>query len=336
MTMNEKRDYFNQARVNLHREFYGTVSDNITISDIFIPTRDNSSIPARLYQPNKQGSDIDLTLPLLIHLHSGGWHLGTLDTEGPFCAFLHGKLVEKSPPGFAILDVCYRHTPEHHFPTQIDDVYDALQYFSSESDGARPHFGLHPDRIILSGTSAGAHLAIACTVLEMQRLSTSQQHGVNVRSRISGLILTCPPTVHVDAFPFHLLSSKEVASLTQNSDDPMLGIDRARLFWGLFLGPSKSDESYDSKLKADATISPLIATEEALNLSFWPPTSFHVAGMDCLRDEGLLFEEKLRLHQVKTRLQVYSGFPHAFNMLPQLKESHRWRESIINDILTTW
>ena len=54
--------------------------------------------------------------------------------------------------------------------------------------------------------------------------------------------------------------------------------------------------------------------------------------MDPLRDEGLLFEDKLRRGGIQTRLQVYEGFPHAFNLLPQLRESERWIEGVLEDL----
>lgn len=185
---------------------------------------------------------------------------------------------------------------------------------------------LRPRQIILEGTSAGAHLATACTIKELQRVST--QNDPSSKSRIDALILSCPTTVYPDLFPYDLLESKEIASYTQCAVDPMLGVERARLYWGLFVGENDAT-------KAATEISPLIASDEALNLSLWPPTSFHVAGMDCLRDEALLFEEKLRKAGVRTTLKTYPGFPHAFNMLPQLKESGKWREQMVADILST-
>ena len=54
-----------------------------------------------------------------------------------------------------------------------------------------------------------------------------------------------------------------------------------------------------------------------------PPVFFQVAGMDPLRDEALVYERVLRTQAgVKTKLRLYPGLPHGFNLLfPQLTAS---------------
>lgn len=259
-------------------------------------------------------------MPLCIHLRAGGWHLGTVASEEPFCAWLCAALHKQGKPA-AILHANYRNTPEHYYPTQLDDVCAALEYLTKE-----PHvsaeLGVDANRIILSGTSSGAHLSIGSIV----------RADDDLRARVKGLVLTCTPTVHLDLFPFHLLRTKEGSSYAQEANDVMLGLERGRFFWGLYLGADKESEGEVRRRKEEPVNSPLLAPDELFRVS-WPATAIHVAGMDTARDEGLLFEEKLRRTGVDTRLHIYAGFPHAFNMLPQLKESMKWRELLIDDII---
>ena len=59
--------------------------------------------------------------------------------------------------------------------------------------------------------------------------------------------------------------------------------------------------------------SPLFSPLLAKDLSGLPAAFFQLAGLDPLRDEGLLYERVLREeHGVQTRLEVYDGFGHMF------------------------
>lgn len=208
-----------------------------------------------------------------------------------------------------------------------------FEYLADNAALARSMWGIDSTRIILSGTSAGAHLAVGCAILNVQRMKLSPETQED--KRIKGLVLTCPPTVHPDLFPYHLVRNKETSSHVQNANEPLLGIDRARLFWGLFLSASREEKkAAQSERITDVLISPLTSKVGVFDARLWPMTCFHVAGMDILRDEGLLFEDKLKSNGVKTRLHVYPGFPHAFNMLPQLEESKRWMVNLVEDILS--
>jgi len=295
---------------------YGKPKEGLDIKDITIPTPDGTTVEARLYKPSGAS---DHLLPLYIHLRPGGWHLGTVESEEPFCAWLCATINQQRKP-VAVLHVSYRCTPEHHYPTQLDDVCAALAYLTKGSHAAG-ELGVDANRIILSGTSSGAHLSIGSML----------RADADLKKRVKGLILTCTPTVHIDLFPFELLRSKEGSSYAQEANDVMLGLERGRIFWGLYLGAGGEDEAEVNRRKAEDVNSPLLAPDGLFGTS-WPATTVHVAGMDTARDEGFLFEEKLKRTGVDTRLHVYAGFPHAFNMLPQLEESKRWRDTLLGDV----
>jgi len=45
-----------------------------------------------------------------------------------------------------------------------------------------------------------------------------------------------------------------------------------------------------------------------------PPTYFQIAGMDPLRDEGLIYEGILREEAgIRTKMNLYPGLPHGFS-----------------------
>ncbi|PLX93559.1 MAG: hypothetical protein C0621_07205 [Desulfuromonas sp.] len=87
-------------------------------------------------------------LPLLIHLHGGGWRMGdkkSLDEHGIFYA----------ERGIIFVAVNYRLSPEVTHPTHVGDCTTAVAWVLRHVI----KLGGDPQRVYLSGHSAGAHLA---------------------------------------------------------------------------------------------------------------------------------------------------------------------------------
>jgi len=119
------------------------------VQDLEIPTRDGSSIPARLFAPSME------RLPVLAYFHGGGFTIGSVASHDTLTRTLAGLA------GCAVLSVGYRLAPEHRFPTAVDDAWDATQWLVRE--GAA--LGLDATRLALGGDSAGGTLATVCATL---------------------------------------------------------------------------------------------------------------------------------------------------------------------------
>jgi acetyl esterase len=78
----------------------------------------------------------------LVHLHGGGWVLGTLDT------YDHVARALCAESGARVVSVGYRVAPEHPFPAAVDDAWAVL----SAIDGP----------VAVCGDSAGGNLAAVC------------------------------------------------------------------------------------------------------------------------------------------------------------------------------
>jgi acetyl esterase len=65
--------------------------------------------------------------------------------------------VLRQASGAVVASIEYRLAPEHKSPTQLHDVVDAIEYVRSI---ART-FGADPDRVAITGESAGGQLSIA-------------------------------------------------------------------------------------------------------------------------------------------------------------------------------
>jgi acetyl esterase/lipase len=85
-----------------------------------------------------------------IYLHGGAWYFLDKDfSTRPFFNHL-------SSQGHVIMDVAYRLPPETDMMGMVHDVKRAIDWMKENSD----RYGIDPDRIIIGGGSAGAHLAL--------------------------------------------------------------------------------------------------------------------------------------------------------------------------------
>lgn len=133
------------------------------------------------------GRSIDKT-PVLIYIHGGAW------VDGDKSEFLQVKpLIEQTFPGYAMVSLNYRLfdfvSKQNRFPTQEEDIKAALTYIRSKLIEWNVS-----DAILLSGASAGAHLALL--------------HGLkNREADIKGLIAFYPPTDLSSLFGFNNLTT---------------------------------------------------------------------------------------------------------------------------------
>lgn len=92
--------------------------------------------------------------PVLVHFHGGGWNHGTKESQSGFSAYLKH--------GYAVANVEYRLTPQATAPAAVQDARCALIYLITNAK----KLNIDPNKIILEGTSSGAHLALVAGLLE--------------------------------------------------------------------------------------------------------------------------------------------------------------------------
>ncbi|MEO6579980.1 MAG: alpha/beta hydrolase [Sphingomicrobium sp.] len=88
-------------------------------------------------------------VPVIVHIHGGGWSIGDKrSAEG-------AKPEHFAEQGMAFASVNYRLVPASTVEEQAADIANAIAYLRTSGR----NMGLDPDRIVLMGHSAGAHLA---------------------------------------------------------------------------------------------------------------------------------------------------------------------------------
>lgn len=237
----------------------------VATEDYVVPTRDGNSITIRSYRPILLGS---AALPGYVYFHGGGYSIGSLDTEVFACSWLAHAL------SITVVHVCYRHTPQVKGLTPWHDALDGFEWVATHTE----KLGINPSRLIVGGISAGGSLAARVVQDELRR---ARETGTSCR--IKGQFLGIPNVFQYEAFPYHLFAGKEKTSIFQCRDAAILSEKRIKLLREL-LG-SEVDPH-------DPIWNPGLTDEEELRSM--PQTAFLICGWDPLRDEGLLYAQKLK------------------------------------------
>ena len=112
----------------------------------------DSPASVRVYRP----TGAEGRLPGLLHIHGGGFVLGSVDVEHQVCADLARVL------GAVVVSVEYRLAPEHPYPAGLEDCYAGLRLLAARPD-------VDPERVAVHGQSAGGGLAAGVALLARDR-----------------------------------------------------------------------------------------------------------------------------------------------------------------------
>lgn len=174
--------------------------------------------------------------------------------------------------GVLVIAVDYRLAPEHPFPAGFDDCLKVWRVLRTGP------FQLDPARTLVAGDSAGGNLAAAlCLAL-----------------RDAGEPL---PAAQVLIYP-GLGGDQHLASRSECNDAPLLTSSDVDCYHALYLqGPAKPR----------AYAMPLLAQD----FRGLPPALIAVAQFDPLRDDGVLYAERLNAAGVATQLYYGEGLVHG-------------------------
>jgi acetyl esterase/lipase len=115
-------------------------------------------------------------------VHGGGWSQGDRSQ-------LKGYGILLGRRGYTCISSEYRLTGEALWPAQIEDVKCALRYFRANAGD----LGVDPDRIVVSGNSAGGHLSLMAAAAAPDSFEGSGGNA-GVSSSVAAAISFYPPT----------------------------------------------------------------------------------------------------------------------------------------------
>ena len=237
-------------------------------ADLSLEDVDAGGVPALWVRPADPRDDV-----VLVYLHGGGYIWMTARTHLPSI----GGLVRAT--GAACLAVDYRRAPEDPYPAAVDDAVAAYRWLLSTGVPAR--------RIVLTGDSAGAGLAIAALV-------ALRDAGVEL------------PAGAVCFSPWTDLTVSGASADT--ADDPVVSGPALRMMASLYLGDADPTSPTASPLHAD--------------LAGLPPIQIHVGTRESLLDDSRRFTRRAVEAGVACELVEHDGVIHMWIVFdPTLPES---------------
>lgn len=230
------------------------------------------ALSADLVLPSRGGPANGGRWPLLVYVHGGGWEAGSPGSHRRVACELAAR-------GFAVVVPRYRLGPEHRHPAQLDDL-DATIGWAARMV---PELGIDPERLVLAGDSAGAHLAAACAV----------------RRRLAGRGDVTAAVLLTGIFDYH-------------RGLPLCGP------YGWDGDPATQPllEPADFEvLRWDPVVNPLLGAAQM------PPTFLGAGSVDPFAGQSAQMYEALQAEGVPVELDPGEGMPHLWHLLPGLSES---------------
>ena len=132
-------------------------------------------------------------LPVIIEIHGGGWMYGTKDLNKIYAQYLAKR-------GFVVFNLSYRLVPEVFVPSQLQDVAHAINKVRE----LLPEFPCDPEKIMLTGDSAGGQLAAFTAALSESEKLRNHFDTVDHGLHFACLTLTSPVAYMNDSLPMGL------------------------------------------------------------------------------------------------------------------------------------
>ncbi|KAF2822579.1 hypothetical protein CC86DRAFT_330261 [Ophiobolus disseminans] len=239
----------------------------------------DDGLKVRVYMPKGYSGGS----PVGVYFHGGGWAMGDLDGDDAIARSISkgGNVV--------VVSVDYGLAPQNKHPGLVNDCYKGLQWALKHAK----ELGGTDGKVFTAGASAGAGLALGAALRAIDE---------GLGDALVGVVALVPTTIHPKAVPEELKS--KYTSYTEHAQHTINSASAMETFWDAFGAPP-----------TDPYASPLLHTR----IKDLKKVYIAVAGHDTLRDDGLLFKQKLDDNKVPTEFDFYEGYPHYHWTFPSPK-----------------
>lgn len=233
----------------------------------------------------------------VINCHGGGWILGQGTDDARWASAVMASL------DAVIFTINYRLAPSYPFPTPLEDCVDAICQIGRRAG----EFGIDPDRVILSGFSAGATNTLASWIalLEPERFAYQLPFAP---PRIVGLVLFYP------VLDWTITRPEKRQTCTR--PDLTLSQGLTDLIDASYVYPPIPREK-----RTDPRLSPGLMPDELLKKL--PPLHLCLCEFDMLLAEGMRFAKRLEAANKEVTCRIVKGERHGWDNPPPMapKES---------------
>ena len=260
----------------MHRTFVHFSEQNYQLENCLIEEIMIRSIRVICIQPKNAAKNMQCFL----WLHGGGMVFGSPDDSVPYVTdFVHKFQAMVFIPQ-------YRLAPEHPYPAALNDGYETFIWIHEHARD----LNIDPNKIIVSGGSAGGNLAFAIA------LKARDENGPKIAA-----ILPLYPMLDAKERPFH---KKFTLPAIWNDE-------KNRKSWLAYLPDTQNIPHYAS---------PFYANVEGL-----PPVYTFIGTHDLFFEEVCEFIDKLKQAHVQIQFDIYQGCTHGFDLeeIPIAREAKK-------------
>lgn len=167
-----KKNYPNVVLVKAH------LPDDVKAEyDLIYATLPNTPYGKRelhldLFRPEKEGK-----YPALVLVFGGGWRTGSKLAQVPMAQQIAAK-------GYVTAAVEYRLSPEALYPAAVYDLKAAIRFLRANAD----KYGIDPNKIAISGSSAGGQLAALVGMTDGVKKFEGDEGNNSVSSKVQAII----------------------------------------------------------------------------------------------------------------------------------------------------
>lgn len=273
--------------------------NGVVTSDVVVDASRNLFF--RLFVPvgSKRGdSDISSSIPVIFYFHGGGFAWISANSFGAnrLCQRLSREL------SVVIISVNYRNSPEHRYPSQVEDGFDVLKFVDENPTFDGFPFNADLKNCFIAGDSAGGNLA----------------HHVAVKG--CGTEFRNLNFIGVIAIQPFLGGEERTESEIKLVGAPFINVKGTDWMWSAFL-PEGSDRDHP----AANIFGP---RSSGISEMKFPATVVIVGGYDPLKDWQKRYYEGLKRSGKEAYLIEYPNVFHAFYSMQELEESSLFIEDV--------